>query len=163
MLIYPSKAFTFGVHCGVPSSLHAGKMKCCMCLLNNMQIYFSIIGFIDSNWSNLNTPGSRLIYLLKFFIIGVQCGMPFPLHAWKGKFCMHLVNNVENNFSLSGFIDHKWSNLSTPGSYIPWKLSLLVSTVGCPFLCMQEKGKGACGLLIKWKYTLQSKILPKGL
>ena len=29
----PMVSFTFGVHCGVPFSLHAGKGKCCMWLL----------------------------------------------------------------------------------------------------------------------------------
>ena len=29
------------------------------------------------------------------------------------------------------------------------------SIVGCPFLCMQEKGNAACGLLIKWKFIWQ--------
>ena len=33
--------------------------------------------------------------------------------------------------------------------------SLWRSSVGYPFLCMQEKGNTACGLLMKWKFIFQ--------
>ena len=79
----------------------------------------------------------------------------FSLHAEKGKCCMWLVNKVEIYFSIMGFLDSKWSNLNTPGPFTSSKLSLVVSLVGWPFLCMQEKGNSACGLLIQWKFILK--------
>ena len=49
------------------------------------------------------------------------------------------VKKVEIHLCKTGFVDSKWSNLNAPGSYTPWCQSLLRSTVGCPFLCMQER------------------------
>ena len=37
-------------------------------------------------------------------------------------------------------MDSKWTNLNASGSYTPCCYSLLGTTVGCPLLCMQEKG-----------------------
>ena len=45
---------TFGVHYGVPFSLHAGSMKWCMWLVNKVEMYFQKMGFMDSKRSNLN-------------------------------------------------------------------------------------------------------------
>ena len=44
---HPLVSLTFGVHCGVPFPLHAGKGKCCMWLVNKVEIYFGKIGFVD--------------------------------------------------------------------------------------------------------------------
>ena len=85
----------------------------------------------------------RVIHPLVSLTFGVYCGVPFPLDAGKGKWCMWVVNKVEIYFSKIGFVDSKWSHLNVPGSYTPWCHSLLGSTVGCPFLCMQEKGDAA--------------------
>ena len=82
----------------------------------------------------------RVIHPLVSLTFGVHCGMPFSLYAVKGKCCMWPVNKVEIYLWKMGFMDCKWSNLNAPGSYTPWCHSLLGSTVGCPFLCMLEKG-----------------------
>ena len=37
-VIYPLVSLTFGVHCGVPFSLDAGKGKCCMWLVYKVEI-----------------------------------------------------------------------------------------------------------------------------
>ena len=68
------------------------------------------------------------------------------------------VNKVEIYFAKIGFVDCKLSNLNAPGSYTPWFHSLLGSSLGLPFLCMQEKGNAACGLFIKWKFTFQELV-----
>ena len=39
-VIRPLVSFTFEVHCGVPFSLHAGKGKCCIWLVNKLEISF---------------------------------------------------------------------------------------------------------------------------
>ena len=38
--------------------LDAGKGNCCMWPVNQVEVYFAKIGFVDSKWSNLNAPGS---------------------------------------------------------------------------------------------------------
>ena len=81
--------------------------------------------------------------------------VPLSLHAGKGKCCMWPVNKVEIHFAKIGFVDCKWSNSNAPGSYTPWCHSLLGPLWGVPFLCMQEKGNAACGVLIKWKFTFE--------
>ena len=48
----PLVSFTFGVNSGLPFSLDTGIGKCCIWLLNNVEIYFLKIGFVDSKWSN---------------------------------------------------------------------------------------------------------------
>ena len=78
----------------------------------------------------------------------IHCAVSLSLHAGKGKFCMWLVNEVELHYAKIGFVDSRWSNLNAPWSYTPWSHSLLWSTEGCPFPCMQEKGNAASSL---WK------------
>ena len=56
-VILPLIPFTVGVYYGVPFSLDAGKGNCCMWPVNQVEIYFAKIGFVDSKWSNLNAPG----------------------------------------------------------------------------------------------------------
>ena len=97
----------------------------------------------------------RVIHPLMPFTFGVHCGLPFSLDAGKGKYCMWLFNKVEIHLAKIGLVHYKLSNLNAPGSYTPCSHSFLGSTVGCPFLCMQEKGNAACGLLIKWKFTFE--------
>ena len=65
----------------------------------------------------------------------------------KGNAACGLLKSGNLLFNLVGFVDSKLFNLNAPGSYIPWFHSLLGSSVGLPFLCMQEKGNAACGLL----------------
>ena len=43
---------------GLPFSLDAGEGKFCMWLVNNVEIDFEKVGFIDSKWSYLNAPKS---------------------------------------------------------------------------------------------------------
>ena len=38
-VIHPLVSVTFGVHCRLPFSLHAGKGKCCMWLVNKVEIH----------------------------------------------------------------------------------------------------------------------------
>ena len=164
-VIHPLVSFTFGVHCGVPFSPDAGKGKCCIWLLNKVEIHFAKIGFVDCKWSNLNAPGSytpcsnllckirfrwllmvqfecpRVIHPLLSSTIGVCCTVPLSLHAGKGKCCMWPIKKVEIYFSKIGFVDSKWSNLNAPGSLTPWFHSLLGCIVGCPFPLHAGKGK----------------------
>ena len=44
-------------------------------------------------------------------------GPTVSLHAVKGNCCMCLVNKVEIHLEKMGFMDCKWTNLNTPGSY----------------------------------------------
>ena len=97
----------------------------------------------------------RVIHPLVSLTFGVHCGLSFSLHAGKGKCCIWAVNKVEIHFSKIGFMESKWPTLNAPGSYTPKCHSLLGFSVGCPFLCIEEKGNAACGLLIKWKITFQ--------
>ena len=136
----------------VPFSLHAGKGKCCMWLVEKVEIHFAKMGFVDCKWSNLNVPGSYTPW--SHSLLGSTVGCPFPCMQEKGM--VHLAfEKVEIHFAKIGFVDCKWSNLNAPGSYTPWCHSLLGSTVGCPFPLMQEKGNAACGLLIMWKFILK--------
>ena len=47
----------------------------------------------------------RVIHPLLSFTFGFHYGVPFPLHAGKGKSCMWLGNKVEIHFPKMGFID----------------------------------------------------------
>ena len=71
------------------------------------------------------------------------------VHAEKVKYCMWHVKKVKIYSAKIDFMVSKWSNLNSPGSYTALCYSLLESTVGCPFLCMQEKGNVAYGMLRK--------------
>ena len=46
-IIHPFVSSTFGVHCGVPFSLYAGKEKCCMWLVKKVEIHFAKMGFLN--------------------------------------------------------------------------------------------------------------------
>ena len=122
--INPSVTFTSGDHCGVPFSMHTGKGKCCMWLFNKVEIYFPKKGFIDSKMSNLIAPGSNTHWCRPLYD-ALFCA------CRKGKCCMWHVNKVEIYFPKVGFMDSKWSNLNTLGSYTHWYHSLLGSSVGC--------------------------------
>ena len=98
-----------------------------------------------------------VIYPLVSFTSSDHCGMPFPMDAGKGKCCMWPAIRQEFYFPKIGFLDSKWSNSNAPGLYTPWCHSLLVTTVGCPFLYMQEKGNAASGLL-KERNIISQKI-----
>ena len=83
----------------------------------------------------------RVIHPCVSFTFGIRCGVPFPLYAGKGKYCiMWLVNKVEIYFAKIGFVECKWSNRNAPVLYSPWSHSLLEYIVWCPFHYMQEKG-----------------------
>ena len=115
--------------------------------VNRVEIYFSKIYFVSF----------RVIHPLASFTFGVHCRMSLSLHAGKGM--LHVsVNRVKIYFSKIGFVSCKWSNLIAPGSYTPWCHSLVGSTVGCPFLCMQEK---VCCMWvsIEWKFSFQKEVL----
>ena len=87
-------------------------------------------------------------------------GAPLPLHAWKGKCCMWIINKRENYFPKIGVVYFRWSNSYAEGSYILWCHPHLESSVGLPFLCMQEKRNVACGLLKKTQcYSLKVSFL----
>ena len=43
---------------GAPFSLYAGEGSYWMWPVNQVEIYFENIGFVDSKWYNLNVPGS---------------------------------------------------------------------------------------------------------
>ena len=124
----------FWGQCGVPFSLYSGKGKCCMWLINKVEIDFARAGFVDCKWSNLNAPGLYLLW--SHSPAGVYNGVAFLLYAGKWKSCMWLVNQEEIHFAKVGFMDCKWSILNAPGSYTLWSHSLLGSPVECPFLCM---------------------------
>ena len=148
MVIHPLVSFTFGVHCGASLSLHARKGKCCMWLVNKVDTYSACKNrFCRLQMVQFECP--KVMHPLMSSPFGVHCGVPFSLHIGKGKSCIRPVKKLEIHFAKIGFVDCKWSNLNAPGSYTPCCHPLLGSTVGCPFLCMQEKGNTACCLLIK--------------
>ena len=144
--MHPLVSFTFGVPCGVPFSLDAGKGKCCMWHVNKVEIYLSKIGFVNSKWSNLNVPGSYTPWCHP--PLGFTVGCPFL--CMQEREMLHVsVNKVEIHFTKLGFMDCIWPNLIAPGSYTPLCHSLLGSTVECPFLWMQEKRKCCMRLVNK--------------
>ena len=83
--------------------------------------------------SNLIALGAYTTLSITFW---VQCMVPFPLHAGKGKCYMWLGNKVEIYFYKVGFVDSKLPNLIALGAYTTWCHSLFGSNVGCPFLRM---------------------------
>ena len=119
-----------GSYVGCPF-LCAGKGKCCMWLVNKVEIHLTKIGFVEYKWSNLNAP--RFIHPLVSSTFWVHYRVPFSLDAGKGKCCMWLVNNVEIKSSKICFADWQWSNLNCP--VVSFTLE---SDVGQSFLCMQE-------------------------
>ena len=99
---HPLVSSTVGAHYGVPFSLQSRKWKCCMWLVNKVKIIFQEwVRFMDLKWTNLNTPGSYTTWVSCTF--GVHYGVPFSLHAGKGKCCMWLANKVEIYFPKMGF------------------------------------------------------------
>ena len=67
------------------------------------EINLAKIGFLDSKWFNLNAAGSCTP--LTSFTFGAHYGVPFSLHAGKGKCCMWIVNKVEILFAKIGCLD----------------------------------------------------------
>ena len=51
------------------------------------------------------------------------------------------VNKVEIYFRLMGFVDSKWSNLISPGSYTPWCLQLLGPLYGAHSRTQGKRGE----------------------
>ena len=149
----PLVHFTVGIHCGVPFSLHAGKGIYAACnLLKKWKFIFQK----KYSWLQMVLfENPRVIHPLVPFTFGVHFGVPFSLHAEKGKSCMWPVKKVEIYISKIGLVDCKWSYFKTPVSYTPWSHSLLGSILGWPFPCMQGKGNAPCGLWKKWKLIFQ--------
>ena len=125
---HPLLSFNFGVHCGLSFFLDAGKWKCCIWTANNMEIYFTKIGFLDCKWSNLNAPGSHTPWCHSFLGSTEGC----PLLCMQEKGLLHVAcEKVEIYSSKIGFVDSKWSNLNTPGSYTPWCPLYVALFSGC--------------------------------
>ena len=112
-VIHPLVSFTFGVHCGVPFLYmqEKGNAACGLLIKWNS---FCKNRFCGLQMVQLECP--RVIYPLVLFTFGVYCGVPFSLHAGKGKCCMWPVKKVEIPASKKGFVDCKWSNSNAPGS-----------------------------------------------
>ena len=72
-VINPFVSFTFGFHCGVPFSLDAGNGKCCMWLVNKVDIHFEKVYFVDCKRSNWNAPGSYTPWCHSFLGSTVKC------------------------------------------------------------------------------------------
>ena len=69
-------SLTFEANCGVPFSLEAGKGKCCIWLVNKVEIHFAKIGFLECKWFNLNGPGSDTPWCHS--LLGPLWGAIFP-------------------------------------------------------------------------------------
>ena len=69
--------------------------------------------------------------------------MAFSINAGKRSAACGHFEKWNFIFQKIGSVDSKWSNLKTPGSYIPSPHSLLMSDMQCPFPCMQEKWNAA--------------------
>ena len=71
-------------HVGAPRNCkHAGKGKCCIWLVNKVEIYFAKIGFMDCKWSNLNVPtayytGSKVLCSLFWYLHCPPFSPPLP-------------------------------------------------------------------------------------
>ena len=77
----------------VPFFQHAGKGKCCMWIVNKMEIYFAKIGFIDCKWSNLNRPSSYTPWCLDSLLVStLEC----PLYLYADA---HLFTTTRLSFS----------------------------------------------------------------
>ena len=125
--------------------------------VNKVAIHFAKISLVDCKWSNLNAPGSYTPW--SHSLLEYKVGLSISLYAGKGKCCIWRVNKVEIHLAKIGFVECKWSNLNAPGSYTPWSHLLLGCKLEYPFHSMQEKGNVAFGVLIKWKFILQKKVL----
>ena len=66
----------------VAISLYAENRKCCMWLVNKVEICYGKVGFIDCKWSNLNAPGSYTPWCHS--ILGCAVGCPFLWMQEKG-------------------------------------------------------------------------------
>ena len=104
----------------------------CMWHVNEVEICFAKMGFLDSKWSNLNTPWSYTICSHSLLLFILEC--PFPLHAGKWRCCMWHVKNVEIHFAKIGFVDCKWPNLNAPGCH-SLLVSIVVSGVSFSYAC----------------------------
>ena len=93
-------------------------------------------------WPNLITSRSYTPWCHPLLVSIME--WPFLcLHAGKGKRCIWHANKVEIYISKKVFMDAKWPNLITPGSYTPWSHPLLVSIMEWPLICLHA-GKGKC-------------------
>ena len=81
-VIYLLVLFSFGVHCGVSISLYAGEGNCCIWPVNEVEIHFAKMGFVDCKWSNSNAPGSYTPWC--YSILGYIVGCPFHCMQEKG-------------------------------------------------------------------------------
>ena len=59
-------------------SLYAGKKKCCISRVKNVEIHFAKIGSVDFKCSNLNAPGS---YNPWFHSLGVSLSLDVRVHV----------------------------------------------------------------------------------
>ena len=91
-LIHHLVSFNFGVHCGVPLPLHAGKGKCCMWLVIKWK-------FIDTKWVSW-TPNGTIwmpqghtpLGVIRFW---VHCSVSLSSACRKREVLHVVVNKVE--------------------------------------------------------------------
>ena len=117
-VIHPLVSLTFGVHCSVSLSLHAGKGKCCMWLGNKMEIHFAKMCYIDCIWSNLNaleshTPWSHSLlgFIIDYHLFLNTC---YPVLAVSSNLdlgCVRLPYDCKTLLNAKYLM--RWRSLST--------------------------------------------------
>ena len=89
--IHPFCHSFFRFHCRVPFSLHTGNGKCCMWLVDKVEILRAKIDVLDCKWPNMNDPGSYILFDIIF--LGFTLGCPFP--------CIQEKRNAANDLLIT--------------------------------------------------------------
>ena len=116
--------------------------------VKKVEIYFSTIGLVV--WTANGPIGKPQDHTpLVPITYGVHSGVPFSMHAGKGKCCMWSIKKVKIYFSKIGPLHLK--------SYTPWSHSPLGLTLGSgvPFYLHAGKGNAACWSVKKWILIIQ--------
>ena len=99
-VMHPFASFTSGVYCRAFLSPHAGKGPSCMLLIDNGEIHFSKIGFLDYKWSTFKAPGPSTLWCHSIW--GSVARLPFLRMQERARpRCIRLINKVVINLSNS--------------------------------------------------------------
>ena len=134
----PLVSFAFRANCGVPFFLHAGKGNGASGFRKSrnlsMENRFSGLQMVQFECPKATCP-------LVSFTFRVNCGVPSFLHAGKGNGASGFRKG--RNLSMKNrFCGLQMFQFECPkATHAPWSHLLLESIVGCPFSCLQEKGK----------------------
>ena len=109
-------------------------------------------------------PGLRVIQLLVSLTFGDPSRLSLFLFSLLQSACM-VMEMLHVAWSWSGHLFSKNRPVGLQMAQLECRRVIQTHSVilfwgplGVPFLCMQDKGNAACGLIIKWKYVFQKYV-----